>query len=117
MLQHILLPKHLLGFSTALECFFHSRVRSFQCLITCIILNIAAEYHIHEHLFMFSSTHVFNHFKRFASSQEKPDVLFDTIAGKTCPFPDGLFTYTFLSLIHISEPTRQAEISYAVFCL
>src|SRR5674476_944221 len=24
---------------------------------------------------------------------------------------------TFLSLIHISEPTRQAEISYAVFCL
>src|SRR5674476_1637605 len=25
-------------------------------------------------------------------------------------------TYT-LSLIHISEPTRQAEISYAVFCL
>ena len=23
----------------------------------------------------------------------------------------------FLSLIHISEPTRQAEISYAVFCL
>ena len=22
-----------------------------------------------------------------------------------------------LSLIHISEPTRQAEISYAVFCL
>src|SRR5674476_1513861 len=24
---------------------------------------------------------------------------------------------SFLSLIHISEPTRQAEISYAVFCL
>ena len=24
---------------------------------------------------------------------------------------------TILSLIHISEPTRQAEISYAVFCL
>jgi len=24
---------------------------------------------------------------------------------------------TGLSLIHISEPTRQAEISYAVFCL
>ena len=29
---------------------------------------------------------------------------------------DGLFAYN-LSLIHISEPTRQAEISYAVFCL
>ena len=26
-------------------------------------------------------------------------------------------TITNLSLIHISEPTRQAEISYAVFCL
>src|SRR5674476_790998 len=25
--------------------------------------------------------------------------------------------YYYLSLIHISEPTRQAEISYAVFCL
>ena len=25
--------------------------------------------------------------------------------------------YAILSLIHISEPTRQAEISYAVFCL
>ena len=25
--------------------------------------------------------------------------------------------YDILSLIHISEPTRQAEISYAVFCL
>ena len=24
---------------------------------------------------------------------------------------------SYLSLIHISEPTRQAEISYAVFCL
>src|SRR5678810_181066 len=28
----------------------------------------------------------------------------------------GTLTYK-LSLIHISEPTRQAEISYAVFCL
>ena len=26
-------------------------------------------------------------------------------------------TIYMLSLIHISEPTRQAEISYAVFCL
>eukprot|EP00828_Plagiopyla_frontata_P004082 TRINITY_DN1139_c0_g2_i4.p4 TRINITY_DN1139_c0_g2~~TRINITY_DN1139_c0_g2_i4.p4 ORF type:complete len:119 (+),score=31.73 TRINITY_DN1139_c0_g2_i4:157-513(+) len=26
-------------------------------------------------------------------------------------------SYVTLSLIHISEPTRQAEISYAVFCL
>src|SRR5678810_687098 len=33
---------------------------------------------------------------------------------------DNLYTnsmISWLSLIHISEPTRQAEISYAVFCL
>src|SRR5678810_1172259 len=29
---------------------------------------------------------------------------------------DSLGEYVNLSLIHISEPTRQAEISYAVFC-
>ena len=29
----------------------------------------------------------------------------------------GLKAQGYLSLIHISEPTRQAEISYAVFCL
>src|SRR5678810_863988 len=28
-----------------------------------------------------------------------------------------IWALTTLSLIHISEPTRQAEISYAVFCL
>src|SRR5678810_1373460 len=32
-----------------------------------------------------------------------------------CNFPDDIKQP--LSLIHISEPTRQAEISYAVFCL
>ena len=30
---------------------------------------------------------------------------------------DGEAQALALSLIHISEPTRQAEISYAVFCL
>ena len=30
---------------------------------------------------------------------------------------DWSWEYLVLSLIHISEPTRQAEISYAVFCL
>src|SRR5674476_779505 len=30
---------------------------------------------------------------------------------------DDNFARYYLSLIHISEPTRQAEISYAVFCL
>ena len=29
----------------------------------------------------------------------------------------GIAAQLSLSLIHISEPTRQAEISYAVFCL
>ena len=32
-------------------------------------------------------------------------------------YPDNLWKREKLSLIHISEPTRQAEISYAVFCL
>ena len=31
--------------------------------------------------------------------------------------PKVVLMDVFLSLIHISEPTRQAEISYAVFCL
>src|SRR5665213_4009181 len=31
--------------------------------------------------------------------------------------PRAVFDFLYLSLIHISEPTRQAEISYAVFCL
>ena len=35
------------------------------------------------------------------------------IYRKQCPY-DAMGD---LSLIHISEPTRQAEISYAVFCL
>src|SRR5665213_1963807 len=29
---------------------------------------------------------------------------------------EAIYTTRSLSLIHISEPTRQAEISYAVFC-
>src|SRR5674476_1617495 len=33
------------------------------------------------------------------------------------PETDSHSSTTDLSLIHISEPTRQAEISYAVFCL
>ena len=32
-------------------------------------------------------------------------------------FCSYIFMDILLSLIHISEPTRQAEISYAVFCL
>ena len=33
------------------------------------------------------------------------------------PNEKGKIKNKYLSLIHISEPTRQAEISYAVFCL
>src|SRR5665213_512311 len=40
------------------------------------------------------------------------------IGGKDKPVPPLNLVGDFgLSLIHISEPTRQAEISYAVFCL
>src|SRR5674476_1643265 len=38
-----------------------------------------------------------------------PDCMSDWLQAKGVP--------DILSLIHISEPTRQAEISYAVFCL
>ena len=41
---------------------------------------------------------------------------FGSIKNKTLKFTSGL-NVLYLSLIHISEPTRQAEISYAVFCL
>src|SRR5674476_763831 len=34
-----------------------------------------------------------------------------------CSLAGDLLRVVTLSLIHISEPTRQAEISYAVFCL
>ena len=41
------------------------------------------------------------------------------VAAEAVGAMDSLLTKTveYLSLIHISEPTRQAEISYAVFCL
>ena len=39
------------------------------------------------------------------------------ILTKVPPCPLHAYTGYYLSLIHISEPTRQAEISYAVFCL
>ena len=40
----------------------------------------------------------------------------DEVNGLVQEFKN-LFNGKELSLIHISEPTRQAEISYAVFCL
>src|SRR5678809_1100414 len=53
-----------------------------------------------------------------------PDTLYYVIfAAMICYMPtislSNSIAYTILklSLIHISEPTRQAEISYAVFCL
>ena len=52
-------------------------------------------------------------FKKLESAREK---LAQIVKGfnETVQFNTALHA---LSLIHISEPTRQAEISYAVFCL
>src|SRR5665213_4024071 len=41
----------------------------------------------------------------------------DPVQDKYGALPFIFGTLVSLSLIHISEPTRQAEISYAVFCL
>ena len=43
-----------------------------------------------------------------------PDGNFFTFSARISSIPGAVAG---LSLIHISEPTRQAEISYAVFCL
>src|SRR5674476_985776 len=49
----------------------------------------------------------------FSSGQHPTHSLTSFVLGATiCPRAADLY----LSLIHISEPTRQAEISYAVFC-
>src|SRR5678810_121156 len=53
-----------------------------------------------------------------------PDLIYDQLIGAGCA-RELTFSWggnpgvgsLHLSLIHISEPTRQAEISYAVFCL
>ena len=44
------------------------------------------------------------------------DGAYDLIGEGTLPVGSMMQALS-LSLIHISEPTRQAEISYAVFCL
>src|SRR5674476_1165044 len=58
-------------------------------------------------------------------AREKPDGILLSFGGQTALncgtelYKSGVFekyNVRVLSLIHISEPTRQAEISYAVFC-
>ena len=41
----------------------------------------------------------------------------DSLIHRLNPLLKIILALMYLSLIHISEPTRQAEISYAVFCL
>src|SRR5665647_3875162 len=54
------------------------------------------------------------HFTRLALVFLTACLVFRTIAVGHGPFSNQ---YEFLSLIHISEPTRRTPISYAVFCL
>ena len=59
--------------------------------------------------------------KILAQAGVNPDIrvrdLTDDDVKKISAVIDETMTVEGLSLIHISEPTRQAEISYAVFCL
>src|SRR5450756_701927 len=61
----------------------------------------------------------------YASIREKDtgigafEILIDRATGNVMrePGPDMMWNAKYLSLIHISEPTRLGMISYAVFCL
>src|SRR5665213_1869419 len=61
--------------------------------------------------------HLFEHLM-FGGSVNIPDYdqPLQRVGGENNAFTSNDIT-NYLSLIHISEPTRQAEISYAVFCL
>src|SRR5674476_1572736 len=52
-----------------------------------------------------------------ALEREDVEVIFAYPGGASMEIHQSLTHSKILSLIHISEPTRQAEISYAVFCL
>ena len=51
------------------------------------------------------------------STYFEPAQLYDALCASQDEIHLVLLDILMLSLIHISEPTRQAEISYAVFCL
>src|SRR5665213_2464146 len=71
------------------------QVVAFIILVTVIILNVDA-----------------------GTKPEEADEIFNVIVFYLpCSVLGVVFAIISLSLIHISEPTRQAEISYAVFCL
>src|SRR5665213_3626867 len=53
------------------------------------------------------------HLKNMSSSVQAELVCFESSCRERFAITEVLYN---LSLIHISEPTRQAEISYAVFC-
>src|SRR5665213_4490922 len=54
---------------------------------------------------------------KMSTLETKTVLTIDALATNGTLHPVQRAWATHLSLIHISEPTRQAEISYAVFCL
>ena len=114
----------------ALKPPMHRRVRIFSrsllalCAVTLAPLDLLAE----ENRVTFPELEALVHYTtvRRGNVTEHISTTPEAIEAiqKGQPIPDGthfvLADYRdteILSLIHISEPTRQAEISYAVFCL
>ena len=56
------------------------------------------------------------HFLDYLNSEKRPVIVFDGATGTSLQ-DQQLTAADYLSLIHISEPTRLRRISYAVFCL
>src|SRR5674476_1708175 len=73
-------------------------------------------------LYVIDEGRIRSNYRRFAAAFPDADIYYAAKANGNLAVlrvlaQEGAGADVFLSLIHISEPTRQAEISYAVFCL